>query len=100
MSGIKLRMLHFRGKPDTPVGAQKWGAKLLPDDRNLNFWGRIRLYVARNFFDYVVFVELNEVSNMLSLYEQPPVGHAQQLPWISGAKNSSVGALKHRIKTK
>ena len=35
-SGIKLRMLHFRGKPDTPVGAQKWGAKLLPD-RNLNF---------------------------------------------------------------
>ena len=33
MSGIKLRMLHF---PDTPVGAQKWGAKLLPD-RNLNF---------------------------------------------------------------
>ena len=30
MSGIKLRMLHFRGKPDTPVGAQKWGAKLLP----------------------------------------------------------------------
>ena len=36
MSGIKLRMLHFRGKPDTPVGAQKWGAKLLPD-RNLSF---------------------------------------------------------------
>ena len=36
LSGIKLRMLHFRGKPDTPVGAQKWGAKLLPD-RNLNF---------------------------------------------------------------
>ena len=26
-SGIKLRILHF---PDTPVGAQKWGAKLLP----------------------------------------------------------------------
>ena len=23
--GIKLRMLHFRGKPDTPLGAQKWG---------------------------------------------------------------------------
>ena len=27
MSGIKLRIPHF---PDTPVGAQKWGGKLLP----------------------------------------------------------------------